>query len=105
MVPPAVLAAAVLAAEEVPFLLVGSAAAILEALHSGQVLRSATALARVEQQIGLAPGYAYPVLVGLAQPWTMPIRLVNGQGNFGSRGNDPPASFRYTEARITRAGG
>ena len=78
--------------------------AILEALHSGQVLRSATALARVEQQIGLAPGYAYQVLVGLAQPWTMPIRLVDGQGNFGSRGNDPPANFRYTQARITRAG-
>lgn len=78
--------------------------AILAALHSGQVLRSATALARVEQQTGLAPGYAYQVLVGLAQPWAMPIRLVDGQGNFGNRGNDPPACFRYTEARITRAG-
>jgi DNA gyrase/topoisomerase IV, subunit A len=78
--------------------------AILEALHSGQYLRCDTALARVEDQIGLAPGYAYEVLVNLAQPWTMPVSLVHGQGNFGSRGNDPPAGFRYTQARITRTG-
>ncbi|MGD0602049.1 MAG: DNA gyrase subunit A [Streptosporangiaceae bacterium] len=58
----------------------------------------------MEERIGLAPGYAYEVLVDLARPWTMPVNLVQGQGNFGSRGNDPPANFRYTEARVTRAG-
>jgi DNA gyrase/topoisomerase IV subunit A len=32
------------------------------------------------------------------------IPLVSGQGNFGSRGNDPPAGSRYTEARLSPAG-
>lgn len=78
--------------------------AILEALETNRHLKCSKALARVEERIGLAPGYAYEVLVDLARPWTMPVNLVDGQGNFGSRGNDPPANFRYTEARITRAG-
>jgi DNA gyrase/topoisomerase IV, subunit A len=52
----------------------------------------------------LAPWYAYPVLVDLAQPWKMPVTLVDGQGNLGSRGNDPAASRRYTESRLTEAG-
>jgi hypothetical protein len=78
--------------------------AILEALDTSQYLRCSRALASVEERIGLAPGYAYQVLVDLARPWTMPINLVHGQGNFGSRGNDPPANFRYTQARISRAG-
>jgi len=34
----------------------------------------------------------------------MPVGLVHGQGNFGSRGDDPPAGSRYTEARISPAG-
>jgi hypothetical protein len=78
--------------------------ALLEALETSRFLRSAKALASVEDRIGLAPGYAYEVLVDLARPWTMPVNLIQGQGNFGSRGDDPPANFRYTEARITQAG-
>jgi hypothetical protein len=78
--------------------------ALLEALETTRFLRCDKALARVEERIGLAPGYAYEVLLDLARPWTMPVNLVQGQGNFGSRGNDPPANFRYTEARITQAG-
>jgi hypothetical protein len=78
--------------------------AILGAVETSRFLRCAEALARVEERIGLAPGYAYDVLVDMARPWTMPVHLVHGQGNFGSRGNDPPANFRYTQARITRAG-
>ena len=78
--------------------------ALLEALETSRFLRCDKALASVEERIGLAPGYAYEVLVDLARPWTMPVNLVQGQGNFGSRGNDPPANFRYTEARVTRAG-
>ena len=78
--------------------------ALLEALETSRYVISATALARVEERIGLAPGYAYEVLVDLARPWTMPVNLVDGRGNFGSRGNDPPANFRYTEVRITQAG-
>jgi hypothetical protein len=78
--------------------------AILEALETNRFLSCAKALAKVEERIGLAPGYGYEVLVDLVRPWTMPVNLVHGQGNFGNRGNDPAANFRYTEARITQAG-
>ncbi|RBY92634.1 DNA gyrase subunit A [Blastococcus sp. TF02A-30] len=43
----------------------------------------------------------YDALVRLAQPWAMRYPLVDGQGNFGSPGNDPAAAMRYTEARLT----
>src|SRR5512143_2774575 len=43
----------------------------------------------------------YGALVRLAQPWSMRYPLVDGQGNFGSPGNDPAAAMRYTEARLT----
>ena len=43
----------------------------------------------------------YYTLVRLAQPWVMRYPLVDGQGNFGSRGNDGPAAMRYTECRMT----
>ena len=43
----------------------------------------------------------YDTLVRLAQPWSMRVPLVDGQGNFGSPGNDPAAAMRYTEARLT----
>lgn len=42
----------------------------------------------------------YDTLVRLAQPWSMRYPLVDGQGNFGSAGNDPPAAMRYTECRM-----
>ena len=42
----------------------------------------------------------YDTLVRLAQPWSMRYPLVQGQGNFGSPGNDPPAAMRYTECRL-----
>lgn len=42
----------------------------------------------------------YDTLVRLAQPWAMRYRLVNGQGNFGSPGNDGAAAMRYTECRM-----
>lgn len=43
----------------------------------------------------------YNTLVRMAQPWSMRYPLVDGQGNFGSRGNDGPAAMRYTECRMT----
>jgi DNA gyrase subunit A len=46
----------------------------------------------------------YPTLVHMAQPWAMRDTLVDGQGNFGSVENDPPAAMRYTEARMTHLG-
>jgi DNA gyrase subunit A len=40
----------------------------------------------------------------MAQPWAMREMLINGQGNFGSVEGDPPASMRYTEARLDHLG-
>jgi DNA gyrase subunit A len=42
----------------------------------------------------------YDTVVRLAQPWSLRYPLVDGNGNFGSPGNDPPAAMRYTEARM-----
>src|SRR5688572_29938950 len=42
----------------------------------------------------------YDTLVRLAQPWALRYPLVDGQGNFGSPGNDPAAAMRYTECRL-----
>jgi len=46
----------------------------------------------------------YPTLVHMAQPWAMREMLIDGQGNFGSVEGDPPASMRYTEARLHHLG-
>jgi len=42
----------------------------------------------------------YDTLVRLAQPWVLRAPLVQGQGNFGSPGNDSAAAMRYTEAKM-----
>ncbi|WP_420176354.1 DNA gyrase subunit A [Luteococcus sp. OSA5] len=42
----------------------------------------------------------YDTMVRLAQPWVMRAPLINGQGNFGSPGNDPAAAMRYTECKM-----
>ncbi len=42
----------------------------------------------------------YDALVRMAQPWAMRLPLIDPQGNFGSRGDDPPAAMRYTECRL-----
>ena len=44
----------------------------------------------------------YGALVRMAQDWAMRYPLVDGQGNFGSVDGDPPAAYRYTEARMSR---
>src|SRR5437868_4469893 len=44
----------------------------------------------------------YDTLVRLGQDFAMRSMLVDGQGNFGSIDNDPPAAMRYTEARLSR---
>jgi DNA gyrase subunit A len=45
----------------------------------------------------------YDTLVRMAQPFSMGLLLIDGQGNFGSVDNDPPAAMRYTESRMTKA--
>tara|TARA_X000000950_G_scaffold25245_1_gene27139 strand:+ start:122215 stop:124959 length:2745 start_codon:yes stop_codon:yes gene_type:complete len=44
----------------------------------------------------------YDALVRMAQPFSMGLPLVDGQGNFGSIDNDPPAAMRYTECRMAK---
>jgi DNA gyrase subunit A len=44
----------------------------------------------------------YDALVRMAQPFSMRLELVDGQGNFGSVDGDPPAAMRYTESRLAR---
>src|ERR1051326_2061879 len=47
----------------------------------------------------------YDTLVRLAQPFSLRYPLVDGQGNFGSVDDDPPAAMRYTECRLMRIAG
>ena len=47
-------------------------------------------------------GSVYDALVRLAQDFSMRYPLVDGHGNFGSIDGDPPAAYRYTEARLAR---
>jgi DNA gyrase subunit A len=43
----------------------------------------------------------YDALARLAQPWSLSVPLIDGQGNFGSADGDKPAAMRYTEARLS----
>src|SRR6202042_2079518 len=45
---------------------------------------------------------AYDALVRMAQDFSLRYPLIDGQGNFGSVDGDPPAAYRYTEARLSR---
>src|SRR4051795_7977485 len=44
----------------------------------------------------------YDALARMAQPWSLRVPLIDGQGNFGSMDPDPPAAERYTEARLAK---
>src|SRR3972149_7645336 len=44
----------------------------------------------------------YDAMVRLAQPFSTRYLLIDGQGNFGSMDGDPPAAYRYTEARMSK---
>ncbi len=45
----------------------------------------------------------YEAMVRQSQDWVMRVPLVHGEGNFGSVDGDPPAAYRYTEAKLSRA--
>jgi DNA gyrase subunit A len=47
----------------------------------------------------------YDALVRMAQEFSMRLPLIDGQGNFGSMDNDPPAAMRYTESRLAEVAG
>ena len=48
-------------------------------------------------------GAVYDAMVRLAQDFSLRVPLIDGQGNFGSVDNDPPAAMRYTEGRLSSA--
>jgi DNA gyrase subunit A len=48
-------------------------------------------------------GAIYDALVRMAQDFSMGLKLIDGQGNFGSVDGDPPAAMRYTESRLDKA--
>jgi hypothetical protein len=83
---------------------------ILEALDARRAWpgRRATScrkvLATLDDELGLAPGYTYQVLIDLALPWQIPVPLVEPWGNFGSQDGFPAASPPYTGARLSPAG-
>ncbi|MBN2402409.1 MAG: DNA gyrase subunit A [Spirochaetes bacterium] len=45
----------------------------------------------------------YDTMVRMAQDFSVRVQLIDGQGNFGSVDGDPPAAYRYTEARLSKA--
>ena len=82
---------------------------ILYAMH-GLGMRSNTAYKKSARLVGEVLGKYHPhgdsavydAMVRMAQPFSMRMTLVDGQGNFGSVDDDPPAAMRYTEARLSR---
>jgi hypothetical protein len=67
-------------------------------------VRSAKALAAIEERIGLGPWYAYDLLLDLARPWVIPIATVAVQGNKGDRSFPMAAGPGYTECRLSQVG-
>jgi DNA gyrase subunit A len=71
--------------------------------HTGPYRKSARIVGEVMGKYhphGESP--IYEAMVRMAQDFSMRYRLVDGQGNFGSMDNDPPAAMRYTEARLAK---
>jgi DNA gyrase/topoisomerase IV subunit A len=65
----------------------------------------AKVLGEVDRRIGLGPRYGYDLLLDLARPWTVPVRLVGFRGNYGQPGDDfPAAGPGYTMCRPSRTG-
>ncbi len=83
---------------------------ILYAMHD-MGMRSGSAYKKSARLVGEVLGKYHPhgeapvydAMVRMAQPFSMRLPLVDGQGNFGSVDNDPPAAMRYTEARLSPA--
>jgi len=71
--------------------------------HTGPYKKSARIVGEVLGKFhphGDSP--VYEAMVRMAQDFSMRYPLVDGQGNFGSMDNDPPAAMRYTEARLAK---
>ena len=69
--------------------------------HNSKFQKSAQVVGRVMGEFHPHGDSAiYDSMVRMAQEWNMRYMLVEGQGNFGSMDGDPPAAYRYTEARM-----
>jgi hypothetical protein len=80
---------------------------VLDARRAGpgrRAVQCEKVLAALGDEMGLDRKYAWQALIDVTQPWKLPVPLVDGIGNFGSRGSDPPAGPRYSEARLSPAG-
>jgi hypothetical protein len=83
-----------------------SALETLETLTAGRTRvfpGSDKVLAEIEDRIGLGPRYAYDVLLDLARPWRVPVRLVDFQGGSGDR-HFPADDPEYARCRLSLAG-
>ena len=79
--------------------------AVLSAIGESAGFRRTTAvLSDLERVHAIAPAYGVQVLVDLISPWRRHLPLVEGNGNWGSPGNDPPADPTYTEVRLHPVG-
>jgi hypothetical protein len=79
----------------------------LDALTSGRPRAfpsCAKVLGEIDRRIGLGARYGYDLLLDLARPWTVPVRLVAFRGNYGEPGDGfPAAGPAYTACRLSRA--
>jgi DNA gyrase/topoisomerase IV subunit A len=66
--------------------------------------KSSAILTELDDRYGIGPRYAYLMLVDLVRPWLTPLPPLEGNGNFGSIGDDPAADSQYTECRLSPAG-
>ncbi len=66
--------------------------------------KSSLILKRLTADTGEDASDACMAMTSLIQPWLAPLPLLDGNGNFGSPGNDPPADPGYTECRLSPAG-
>ncbi len=74
--------------------------------HNKKYMKSARVIGEVMGKFHPHGNMAiYEALVRMAQDFSMRLMLVDGQGNFGSIDDDPPAAERYTECRLTRVAG
>jgi hypothetical protein len=82
--------------------------AALDALRAGSHAtpsRCNKVIDLVDERIGLAPRHGYEVLCDLGRPWTVPLRLVEFEGDYGTRDAPPfSAGAAYTNARLSRVG-
>lgn len=77
---------------------------VLSAVGNGKGPRRTTVVLEELDREGIAPAYAARVLRDLLAPWQRHLTVLDGEGNWGSSGNDPPADPRYTAVGLSPVG-